>query len=247
MSLAYRTPGAWGAGKGANLIPAEVDENFFELYGRVVTLEDNPIQPVSVSSYTQSGNTYTVHYTDGSSDGPFLLPVARFVWKDEWQPSTSYNPFDLFYVLSDGLYTVIQDYESGTDFDPTVANSDGPLISKMLGLIPEGKITVSLWIDNHDVTADDVGGYLRMDSGAAKAFTLPANTDTPIDVGSIVTFRAKGVGAVSVVGGAGVTINVPEDMLAVLRTRGSTATVIKVDTDEWDLSGDLVLDEGTSA
>ena len=38
MTITYRTPGAWGPGKGANLTAAEVDGNFHGLSKDVRTI-----------------------------------------------------------------------------------------------------------------------------------------------------------------------------------------------------------------
>lgn len=74
MVLVYRTAGAWGAGKGANLVPAEIDSNFWDHEQRIDTLETTPPEPNQISNITQTGNTITVHLQDGTSYGPFELP-----------------------------------------------------------------------------------------------------------------------------------------------------------------------------
>ncbi|WSH59835.1 hypothetical protein U8P68_10940 [Rhizobium ruizarguesonis] len=72
--ITYRTSGAWGAGKGSNLTPAEVDDNFYDLDGRVTELEDNPPSPNQIADITQSGNQITIVMDDASTFGPFTLP-----------------------------------------------------------------------------------------------------------------------------------------------------------------------------
>ncbi|TCN30352.1 hypothetical protein [Sinorhizobium americanum] len=74
MTIIYRTAGAWGAGKGSNLTPDEVDENFYDHEQRIAEMEENPPSPVEISNITQAGNTITVHMSDGSTFGPFNLP-----------------------------------------------------------------------------------------------------------------------------------------------------------------------------
>jgi len=36
MAIIYRTAGAWGPGNLINLTPTQVDNNFWELHGRVL-------------------------------------------------------------------------------------------------------------------------------------------------------------------------------------------------------------------
>lgn len=69
MTTTYRTAGAWGAGKGANLTAAEVDTNFYGLEQRVGDLEggiagsgDNPMVDL-----TASGSTLTKFYADSTT------------------------------------------------------------------------------------------------------------------------------------------------------------------------------------
>lgn len=76
--LIFRTTDVtrWGAGKGADLTPAEVDLNFYDLDERVVTIELNPPTPIEISEITVTGSSMTVHMADSSTFGPFTLPTA---------------------------------------------------------------------------------------------------------------------------------------------------------------------------
>ncbi len=76
--IVYRTVGPWGPGKGSNLTPTEVDENFDGLHNRVLVIELNPPLPVEISSITVVGSAMTINMADGSKFGPFTLPVATF-------------------------------------------------------------------------------------------------------------------------------------------------------------------------
>lgn len=72
--ITFRTAGAWGPGKGSNLTPAEVDENFNDLDGRVSEIEDNPPSPNQIADITQTGDQITIVMEDASTFGPFTLP-----------------------------------------------------------------------------------------------------------------------------------------------------------------------------
>lgn len=76
MTVIYRTSGAWGAGKGANLTPAEVDGNFYDHAGRIANLEGNPPSAINVSHLVQNGNLVTIYKSDGSTLGTITLPRA---------------------------------------------------------------------------------------------------------------------------------------------------------------------------
>jgi hypothetical protein len=118
MNLTFRTLGAWGAGKGANLTPSEVDNNFWEIAQAIVDLTASPAVPVGIGSITVSGTEMTITLTDGTVMGPFTLPVLTFRWRGEWQPTTGYAELDVFTVLNTGIYMVQIAHTTGTTFDP---------------------------------------------------------------------------------------------------------------------------------
>jgi len=76
VALVFRTAGVWGAGKGSNLTPAEVDGNFEAIKVALDAIEADPPTAVGISNITSTGSTFTVWLDDGSSFGPFALPTA---------------------------------------------------------------------------------------------------------------------------------------------------------------------------
>lgn len=85
MTLTYRNAGAWGAGKGARLTSAEIDDNFYTLVqmidaltgGGFVTGADNPVVDVTVS-----GATLTIYFADTTTEtrtisAPFAAPYRE--------------------------------------------------------------------------------------------------------------------------------------------------------------------------
>jgi hypothetical protein len=75
MTVTYRTAGAWGAGIGRNLTPAEVDTNFYTLAELIEALENYPASAVIPTNVSRVGSQITFSYSNGSS---FTLtdPVA---------------------------------------------------------------------------------------------------------------------------------------------------------------------------
>jgi hypothetical protein len=118
MDLTFRTLGAWGSGKGANLTPGEVDNNFWELAQAIVDLAANPALPVGIANITVSGTSMTITLTDGTVMGPFTLPVLTFRWRGEWQPFTTYAELDVFTVTHVGIYMVQVEHTTGAAFEP---------------------------------------------------------------------------------------------------------------------------------
>lgn len=132
----YRTAGAWGAGKGSNLTPAEVDENFYELRTDVDDLIANPPTADGISSVSQSGFNLTFHTTLGNTLGPIVMPVVQFRWRGEWAALTMYEAADLFKVTGEGLFSVLEDHTSAATFDPLATGGSpvAPLYNQIIGV-----------------------------------------------------------------------------------------------------------------
>lgn len=78
MTLTYRTAGAWGAGKGANLTPAEVDGNFWQLVADIAAAAAAAGTPNGIANVTVNGSQMTVVLDDATVLGPFTIPRAPF-------------------------------------------------------------------------------------------------------------------------------------------------------------------------
>lgn len=73
---------------------------------------------------------------------------------------------------------------------------------------------------------------------ATATVTVPTNATVAFPTGTVLSLYRAGAGAVTVAAAAGVTIRQVDSVLT-LRAQYSTATLHKVGTDEWVLSGDL--------
>jgi hypothetical protein len=129
--MKYRTPGPWGSGEGANLQPADVDQNFFDLDSRMIGLEEYPPQAVSIESITVDANLMTIHLSNGQSEGPFALPVATLNFVGEYTPAAQMYANDLF-VENQALYIVKQDHVAPPIFDPLMTSVEGPVYGLIL-------------------------------------------------------------------------------------------------------------------
>lgn len=85
----------------------------------------------------------------------------------------------------------------------------------------------------------DAGAYIRMSVGSANTYTVPPNSSVAHPVGTQITLRQAGAGQTTIVAGSGVTVNSAETLK--LRKQGSTATLIQVAIDVWDVTGDMEL------
>lgn len=134
MGMTFRTvDGAkWGSGKGANLDPVEVDENFWELMLRLDALETNPPAAISIDSIEVDLNQMTIHLSDGSSQGPFTLPTSQWQWTGAWRTNTVYFINDIF-SFDGAIYRVAVAHTSdATTFDPNALSGSGYVYNLLL-------------------------------------------------------------------------------------------------------------------
>ena len=94
---------------------------------------------------------------------------------------------------------------------------------------------------DYTLVAADEGRYVRMDHADPNTVTVPDDAALDFPVGTQIHIRQAGAGQTSVEGATGVTIHTAETHH--LRTQHSTATLVKVGVDEWDLMGDLEVAE----
>lgn len=120
MATIYRTTdlAKWGAGKGSNLTPAEVDNNFYEIRSDVQDLKDNPPTAAGISNIEVIGTQMKIFLSNGDSYGPYTLPYLMFKSRGDWAPATLYNILDLVVVPQQGLFLVNINHESDATFDP---------------------------------------------------------------------------------------------------------------------------------
>lgn len=127
----------WGVGKGSRLTSLEVDLNWWEIYGRLKSLEDNPPVAVSVAGMTVVGTQWTVNLSNGDTLGPFTLPIGTFELKGDWLNDMLYHELDIVSVPHRGLYLVRIEHttpSAPTEFDPDADDGSGnPLYLLLFG------------------------------------------------------------------------------------------------------------------
>jgi len=100
-------------------------------------------------------------------------------------------------------------------------------------------LTLNLQSDSYELVLSDDGKYIQMNKGTAQNLTVPANASVAFAIGAQVIIRNYGAGQVTIVEAVGVTVNTSQTLK--LRAQHCSASLVKVGTNEWDLSGDLEL------
>jgi hypothetical protein len=162
MAIVYRTAGAWGPGKGSDVLPAEVDNNFFELATRVLTLEENPPDPNSIDTITVVGGQMTITLTGGETFGPFTLPVALLVPRGDFANGVAYHSLDLVTDPTTGLYLVLQAHTGVAPFDPNRTIGGNAVYSRVTEPGPPGPQGIDGPIGPQGIFFIDASGPLSL-------------------------------------------------------------------------------------
>lgn len=118
---------AGGLGTGGNLSPLQFDENMWELLTRIQAIENDPPEAVGILNFTVIGSQFEVNMTDGSTRGPFDLPIATFRDVGEWVNDLPLLQLDFFSVPNRGWYRTLIAHTtpaSPATFDPDAIDDD---------------------------------------------------------------------------------------------------------------------------
>jgi hypothetical protein len=90
---------------------------------------------------------------------------------------------------------------------------------------------------DYTTVLSDNGKLVTLSNASPITLTVPANTSVAYSIGAQINITQIGAGQVTVAGTGGVTVNATPGLK--LRAQWSAATLIKIDTDSWLLTGDL--------
>lgn len=78
-------------------------------------------------------------------------------------------------------------------------------------------ISISTQTGNYTFVGADRGTIVRYNSTSAGTFTIPPNSSVAFPVGVVIGFRQVNTGGLTVVGGAGVTVNSPSTLTSLVQ------------------------------
>jgi hypothetical protein len=207
MAIIYRTAGPWGAGKGANLVAGEVDGNFYDLNARLMVTEGAIPELVSISFFEVVGNSFYIHMTNGTIQGPFALPQLAWNFRGEWVSNIVYYVNDV--VTHNGsVYMVMFSHVSGATFDPNANDGLGHPYYALLLTEPSNVLP----------TGGNIGDYLYKQSSTdydctwsppvvfpAQALREAPNPTYTVTLDNIASY-------VRCINGSGCTVAIPNDV-----------------------------------
>lgn len=116
-------------GEERPLTSLEIDGNFYDLLLRVIELETGGAFGLDSIEYT--GASITFHWSDSTSSGPIMLPVATFRARGVWLNNTEYTYLDIVSVPGVGMFLTMITHTtpvSPAEFDPAAENDSGDLL-----------------------------------------------------------------------------------------------------------------------
>lgn len=130
---------------------------------------------------------------------------------------------------------------TGTDGQTALDVPDGN-VTITDALTVSGGITAPITINNetasYTLVAGDAGGLVEMNDGSAMNLTIPPNSSVAFATGTQIVIVQQGAGAVTIVEGSGVTTRSLDDN-AILNGQYVSVALVKRDTDEWYIFGNL--------
>jgi hypothetical protein len=90
----------------------------------------------------------------------------------------------------------------------------------------------------YTLAVTDAGQLVTLTNASAITLTVPTNASVPFAIGTQITIAQSGAGQVTISPAVGVTVSAA-DTATKLRTQWSAATLIKTNTNNWILIGDI--------
>ena len=127
----------------------------------------------------------------------------------------------------------------GTDGIPVAAQPSFADISGTISASQVPPIQVNSTGISSTTTLDltQANTYIQASSGSDFNVTIPPHSSVAWVTDTEITFRNSGVGLMTLIAGAGVTINIPAGFLAKAYGQGATITAKCIATDTWDIFG----------
>lgn len=128
-------------------------------------------------------------------------------------------------------------YSTGTATQGSVTATQGSVTNIVTQPIGTAIGTAATAGSTYVLTTADSGRLLMCAGTASGTVQVPLNSTQPFAVGQKVDLVQMGTGLVTVTIASGGTLDSTPS--AILRTKYSAASVVKINTDEWLLMGDL--------
>jgi hypothetical protein len=178
---------------------------------------------------------------DNTSDADKPVSTATQTALDAKEPtitattSADYYRGDKTFATLDKTAVGLSNVDNTSDANKPVSTAtQTALDTKTNKLIVTNRQTAS-----YTLVLSDADKLVEMNVASANDLTIPLNSSVAFDTGTQILLAQYGAGQTTIVPTSGVTVNSNGAKLK-LNVQYSGATLIKIDTDEWYLFGDIV-------
>ncbi len=240
--MIYRTQGPWGLGKGGDLTPAEVDQNFDELARAIETLSEAGTPPIA--AVNMSGTQLSFTLANGDIAGPFTVPRAAFRFRGEWGGGATYFGNDVVSIATggaaDGIYLVRRSHTAASEFDPAADDGDGPLYQVMFAPVapPRQRPAVVFHAEETFTPSLELEGAFVKFTTSPVAVTLPTTAELALPIGYRMSFKMASYGETSFTSTGYLHPPLNGDTGGIY-PRDGIVEVLKSAADVWEIWGDV--------
>jgi len=203
------------------------------------------VQTTLASGISNSATTMTVATGAGSAllGGVTLASGNIDTFSVAIDPDTQNEEIVFITANSTDTFTIVRG-QSGTS---AISHSGGAtvkhvFVSEALNAFEAGlNETIPLNAQTgttYTLVAGDAGELVTLSNASAITLTVPTNASVPFAIGTQITIAQSGAGQVTISPAVGVTVSAA-DTATKLRTQWSAATLIKTNTNNWILIGDI--------
>lgn len=158
--------------------------------------------------------------SDGTHAPTFSADFKKAVGSGEW-------------LSTGGAINIIKFEYNGTDFTYSL----GTVVAQ--DLVANTTIDINTQIVSYTLQLSDAGKLVTIDNAAPNILTVPGNLAVQFPLGTVIVIASIGAGQTTIAPAGAATIVSPE-AATILQFRYSVATLTKIGTDIWLLSGDVV-------
>lgn len=158
--------------------------------------------------------------------------ASRCAYLGRWVLDCIRGNLQMTILTPDGINTTL--FPGGATH-VAVATDVVTLVNSLSGLAIQAARTANITL-----ALTDKGTLIPMNVGSACTVTVPPNSSVAFDIGTVIGIRWTGAGQPTWVAGAGVTLNTCSPDTLVLKALNARAFAHKIDTDSWDVFGQLV-------
>lgn len=219
-------------------------------------------EAVGVVTAVPDSGTFAYQTAGVASTLSGLTPGELYYLQDDGSLGTSSGTVDKPVLIATSATTAVlilaisgaggggaSDFVGLSDTPASYSGAGGKLVAVNAGATalefvaaPSGGSTVSINAQTgttYTLVLADAGKLVTLTNGSAITLTVPTNASVAFPVGTVIALAQLGAGLVSVAGASGVTINGVTPGDDDLAGQWATASLTKLDTNTWLLSGGL--------